>query len=343
MTLATTSALDVTALLPLIWAALIGVAVAFYVVLDGFDLGIGMLFPFAKDDVERDRMLASIAPYWDGNETWLVLGGGGLLVAFPRAYSIIMPAFYLPLMIMLLALVFRGVTFEFRAIAQRKPLWNAVFAGGSTLAGFCQGLVLGGLVQGVKIENGAYAGGPFDWATPFGLLCGLGVVAGYALLGACWLMLKTDGDMAVRAAAKAKVLLIAVLVFMAAVSIYTPLAFPRIAQRWLTMPNLIYLSPVPIVTALVAFAQWRWIEARRDAAPFLAGIALFLLGYLGLVISTFPYIVPPTLTVQEAAAAPSSQMFMLIGTLVLLPFVLGYTALTYWLFRGKVREGAAYH
>ena len=244
---------------------------------------------------------------------------------------------------MLLALVFRGVTFEFRAIAQRKPLWNAVFAGGSTLAGFCQGLVLGGLVQGVKIENGAYGGGPFDWATPFGLLCGLGVVAGYALLGACWLMLKTDGDMAVRAAAKAKVLLIAVLVFMAAVSIYTPLAFPRIAQRWLTMPNLIYLAPVPIVTALVAFAQWRWIEARRDAAPFLATIALFLLGYLGLVISTFPYIVPPTLTIHDAAAAPSSQMFMLIGTLVLLPFVLGYTVLTYWLFRGKVREGAAYH
>jgi len=335
--------MDVATLLPLIWAALIGVAVAFYVVLDGFDLGIGMLFPFAKDDAERDRMLASIAPYWDGNETWLVLGGGGLLVAFPRAYSIIMPAFYLPLMIMLLALVFRGVTFEFRSIAQGKPLWNAVFAGGSTLAGLCQGFVLGGLVQGVKIENGAYAGGPLDWATPFGLLCGLGVVAGYALLGATWLMLKTDGDMAVRAAAKAKVLLIAVLVFMAVVSIYTPLAFPRIAQRWLTMPNLFYLAPVPIVTALVALAQWRWIAARHEVAPFLATVALFLLGYLGLVISTFPYIVPPTLTIHDAAAAPSSQIFMLIGTLVLLPIVLGYTALTYWLFRGKVREGAAYH
>ena len=335
--------LDLTALLPFIWAALIGVAVAFYVILDGFDLGIGMLFPFAKDDAERDRMLASIAPYWDGNETWLVLGGGGLLVAFPRAYSIIMPAFYLPLIVMLLALVFRGVTFEFRSIAQRKPLWNAVFAGGSTLAGLCQGVVLGGLVQGVKIENGAYAGGPFDWATPFGLLCALGVVAGYALLGATWLMLKTDGDMAVRAAAKAKVLLVAVLAFMAAVSIYTPLEIPRIAQRWLTMPNLLYLSPVPTLTALVAFAQWRCIEARREIAAFLAAIALFLLGYLGLVISTFPYIVPPTLTIGDAAAAPSSQTFMLIGTLILLPFVLGYTALTYWLFRGKVREGAAYH
>jgi cytochrome bd ubiquinol oxidase subunit II len=332
-----------TAQLPLIWATLIGVAVAFYVVLDGFDLGIGILFPFAKDDAERDRMLASIAPYWDGNETWLVLGGGGLLVAFPRAYSIIMPAFYLPLIVMLLALVFRGVTFEFRALALRKPLWNAVFAGGSTLAGLCQGFILGGLVQGIKIENGAYAGGPFDWATPFGLLCGLGVIGGYALLGATWLMLKADGDLAARAANQAKALLVAVLVFMAAVSLYTPFALPRIAQRWFTLPNLFYLAPVPALTALIALMEWRWIEMRREAAPFLATIALFMLGYLGLVISSFPYIVPPTLTIWDAAASPSSQMFMLIGTLVLLPAVLGYTAFTYWLFHGKVREGASYH
>jgi len=329
--------------LPLIWAGILGIAVAFYVTLDGFDLGVGMLFPFAKNDAERDRMLASIAPFWDGNETWLVLGGGGLLVAFPRAYSIIMPAFYLPLIVMLLALVFRGVTFEFRAIAQRKPFWNAVFAAGSTVAGLSQGFILGGLVQGVKIENGAFAGGAFDWATPFGVLCGLGVVSGYALLGATWLMLKTDGDMAARAAAKAKVLLLAVLVFMAVVSLYTPLTIPRIAQRWFAPPNLFFLAPVPILTALVALAQWRFIAARRDAAPFLSTIALFLLGYLGLVISTFPYIVPPSLTIRDAAAAPSSQIFMLIGTLVLLPFVVGYTAFTYWLFHGKVREGAIYH
>jgi cytochrome bd ubiquinol oxidase subunit II len=334
---------DITAQLPVIWAAILGIAVVFYVILDGFDLGIGILFPFAQNDAERNRMLASIAPFWDGNETWLVLGGGGLLVAFPRAYSIIMPAFYLPLIVMLLALVLRGVTFEFRTVAYNKPLWNAVFAAGSTVAGLCQGFVLGGLVQGVTVENGAFAGGPFDWATPFGLLCALGVTAGYALLGATWLMLKTDGDMALRAAAKAKVLLVAVLVFMVAVSLYTPLAFPRIAHRWFTLPNLIYLSPVPILTALVAWAQWRWIEARREAAPFLATIALFLLGYLGLVISTFPYIVPPTLTIWDAAAVPSSQTFMLIGTLILLPFIFAYVALTYWLFRGKVREGAAYH
>jgi cytochrome d ubiquinol oxidase subunit II len=335
--------IDLTAQLPLIWAGIIGVAVAFYVVLDGFDLGIGMLFPFAKDDAERDRMLAAIAPFWDGNETWLVLGGGGLLVAFPRAYAIVMPAFYLPIIVMLLALVFRGVTFEFRPIAQRKPLWNAAFAAGSTLAGFCQGLILGGLVQGVKIDGGGFAGGPFDWATPFGVICGLGVIAGYALLGATWLMLKTDGDMAERAATKAKVLLVAVIVFMAVVSIFTPMTIPRIAERWFTLPNLFYLSPVPILTVLIAMAEWRWIGQRRQAAPFLATIALFLLGYVGLVISTFPYIVPPDLTIREAAAAPSSQTFMLIGTLVMLPVILAYAALTYWLFRGKVVEGVAYH
>jgi cytochrome d ubiquinol oxidase subunit II len=332
-----------SAQLPLIWAGLIGVAVALYVILDGFDLGIGILFPFAKSDAERDRMLASIAPFWDGNETWLVLGGGGLLVAFPRAYSIIMPAFYLPIIVMLLSLVFRGVTFEFRGIAHRKPFWNVVFAAGSTIAALCQGLVLGGMVQGVKIQNGAFAGGPFDWLTPFGVLCGCGVVAGYALLGATWLMLKTDGELARRSAAHAKELLVAVLLFMAAVSVYTPLALPRIAHRWFTLPNLFYLAPIPVLTVLIALAQWRSIGARREAAPFLASIALFVLGYLGLVISSYPYIVPPQLTIWDAAAAPSSQLFMLTGTLLLLPIVLGYTAFTYWLFHGKVAEGASYH
>jgi len=203
--------------------------------------------------------------------------------------------------------------------------------------------VLGGMVQGVKIQNGAFAGGPFDWLTPFGVLCGCGVVAGYALLGATWLMLKTDGELARRSAAHAKELLVAVLLFMAAVSVYTPLALPRIAHRWFTLPNLFYLAPIPVLTVLIALAQWRWIGARREAAPFLASIALFVLGYLGLVISSYPYIVPPQLTIWDAAAAPSSQLFMLTGTLLLLPIILGYTAFTYWLFHGKVAEGASYH
>jgi cytochrome d ubiquinol oxidase subunit II len=329
--------------LPLIWAGIIAIAVVFYVILDGFVLGIGILFPFADSDADRDRMLATVKPFWDGNQTWLVLGGGGLLVAFPRGYAVLMPAFYIPLIVMLLALVFRGVTFEFRGIAERKPFWNRVFATASTLAALCQGMILGGVVQGVNIDSGAFAGGPLDWATPFAFVCGLGVVAGYALLGATWLIMKTDGPIAARAVGRANVLLLAVLVFMAAVSIWTPLTIPRIAQRWFTLPNFFYLAPVPVLTALVAlFAFWS-LRKGRDVAPFLSTIALFLLGYLGLGISTFPYLVPPDLTIWEAAAAPASQVFMLVGTLVLLPIILGYTAFIYWLFRGKVREGASYH
>ena len=329
--------------LPLIWAGIIGTAVAMYVIMDGFDLGIGILFPFARSETERDQMMRSIAPFWDGNETWLVLGGAGLFVAFPRAYAVIMPAFYLPVIFMLLALVFRGIAFEFRIVSHSKSGWSWAFVVGSTLAAFAQGVILGGMIQGIKVENGAYAGGPYDWATPFGLLCGLALIAGYGLLGATWLVMKTEGAIAVRARGQSKACLIAVFVFMAAVSLWTPLAEPRIAERWFSLPNFYYLWPVPAVTALVAFGCWYWIEKERDAPPFLAAIALFMLGFLGLVISYFPYLVPPSLTVWDTAAAPSSQIFMLVGTLLLLPFVLGYIVLVYWLFRGKVREGESYH
>jgi cytochrome d ubiquinol oxidase subunit II len=330
--------------LPVIWAALIGTAVALYVILDGFDLGIGILFPYARDDKEQDQMISSIAPFWDGNETWLVLGGGGLWVAFPRAYAVIMPALYLPVIVMLLGLIFRGVAFEFRTVAETsKKYWTFAFAGGSTLAAFCQGLILGGLIQGIKVENGAFAGGTFDFATPFALLCGFGVTAGYALLGACWLVMKTEGEVAVRARRHAKLLLLAVLVFMAIVSLWTPLQFPRIRERWFSLPNILFLWPVPIVTALVAFMAWRWLERGRDFGPFFATIALFLLGYMGLAISVYPYLVPPTLTIWDTAAAPASQIFMLLGTLPLLPIILGYTGFIYWLFRGKLREGESYH
>src|SRR5438874_4162892 len=330
--------------LPVIWAAVIGVAVAMYVILDGFDLGIGLLFPCAKSERERDQMMNSVAPFWDGNETWLVLGGAGLFVAFPRAYAIIMPAFYLPVILMLLGLVFRGVAFEFRWIAlSSKPVWNLGFTAGSAIAGFCQGLILGGLIQGIKVENGAFAGSAFDWATPFSVLCGFGVLAGYALLAATWLVLKTEGAVAERARAQAKLLLIAVLAFMAVVSLWTPLAFERIAARWFSLPNILFLWPVPLVTALVAFAAWRALEAGRELVPFVAVIALFLLGYLGLVISSYPYLVPPALTVWQTAAHPASQIFMLLGTVALLPLIFVYIGFVYWIFRGKVREGEGYH
>ena len=330
--------------LPLIWAALIGVAVAMYVILDGFDLGIGILFPFAKSERERDQMVASIAPFWDGNETWLVLGGGGLWVAFPQAYAVIMPALYLPVIVMLLGLIFRGVAFEFRHVAEKsKVYWNIAFAAGSIVAALAQGVILGGLIQGIKVQNGAFAGGAFDWATPFAALCAIAVATGYALLGATWLVMKTEGAVTQRAREQAKWLLLGVLGFMALVSLWTPLAFDRIAARWFSTPNIYFLWPVPIVTVVVALAAWQWLLSGRTVLPFLAVIALFLLGYLGLVISNFPYLVPPSLTVWQTAAVPASQIFMLIGTLILLPIILGYVVFIYWIFRGKVREGESYH
>jgi cytochrome d ubiquinol oxidase subunit II len=330
--------------LPVIWAALIGVAVALYVVLDGFDLGIGILFPFARNEGERDQMMNSVAPFWDGNETWLVLGGGGLWVAFPQAYAVIMPALYLPVIVMLLALVFRGVAFEFRNLAvASKSFWDSALIGGSAIAALCQGAILGGLIQGVKMADGAYAGGAFDWATPFTALCALGVLCGYALLGATWLVLKTEGAIAERARRQAKNLLLVVLAFMAIVSLWTPLAFERIAQRWFATPNILFLWPVPFATALAAVVGWRALERGYELTPFLAAIALFLLGYLGLVISVFPYLVPPDLTIWQAAATPATQAFMLVGTLALLPIILGYVAFVYWIFRGKVRADDSYH
>lgn len=329
--------------LPVIWAALIGGAVSLYVILDGFDLGIGILFPFAKDDRERDQMMATVKPFWDGNETWLVLGGGGLFVAFPQAYAIIMPALYLPVIVMLLGLIFRGVAFEFRSVAETKAKWNLAFSAGSTIAAFSQGVILGGMIQGIRIENGAFAGGSFDWATPFAALCGLALVSGYGLLGATWLVMKAEGPVGQRGRSQAKLLLLAVLVFMGIVSLWTPMMSERIFARWFSLPNFYFLWPVPAVTALVAFALWRWIEKGREILPFFASIVLFLLGYLGIVISNFPHLVPPSLTVWDAAASPASQIFMLVGTLVLLPIILGYTAMIYWVFRGKVAEGESYH
>jgi cytochrome d ubiquinol oxidase subunit II len=328
--------------LPAIWAAIIGTAVALYVILDGYDLGVGMLFPFTKTEAERDQMMRSIAPFWDGNETWLVLGGAGLLVAFPLAYSVIMPALYLPVIVMLLGLIFRGIAFEFRTVSHSKTAWNIAFSAGSTVATFAQGVVLGGLIQGIKVENNAYAGGPLDWATPFALFCGLALGSGYLLLGATWLVMKTDGVVADRARAHAKIILLVVLAFMAVVSLWTPLAYPRIFERWFSVPNIFYLWPVPVVTLAVAFLLGQSLAKGRDVLPFLATIALFLLGYLGLVISNFPYLVPPSLTVWQTAAAPSSQIFMLIGTLLLLPIVIGYIVFVYWLFRGKVKAGESY-
>jgi cytochrome d ubiquinol oxidase subunit II len=330
--------------LPLAWAAIIGFAVAMYVILDGFDLGIGILFPFAKNEKERDQMMNTVAPFWDGNETWLVLGGAGLLVAFPVAYAILMPAFYLPVTLMLLGLVLRGVSFEFRWIANRsKTFWNFAFAGGSFVAAFMQGIILGSMISGVRVAGTQYAGGTFDWLTPFALTCGLAVVAGYALLGATWLIMKTDGEVARASRAQALYALYAVLFFMAVVSLWTPLREPRIAQLWFTLPDSIVFWPVPAVTALLALGCLYWLRAKNDYLPFLCAIGLFFMGYSGLVISNFPYLVPVKLTIWDTAAVPSSLIFSLVGALIMLPVLIGYTVFVYWLFRGKIREGEGYH
>jgi len=330
--------------LPVIWAAIIALAVGMYVILDGFDLGIGILFPTTRDEAMRDQMMNSVAPFWDGNETWLVLGGGGLWVASPLAYSIVMPALYLPVIVMLLALIFRGVSFEFRWVAKpRHRLWDIAFAGGSIVAAFAQGVILGGLLQGITVQNGAFGGGSFDWLAPFPLLTGVGLVAGYALLGATWLTMRTVGPTSEHGRRLARPLMLVVAVVAALVSLWTPLVFQHIAERWFTAPNIYYLWIFPALTALLVIAVWRALGRQHAALPFFGTIGIFILCYLGLLISNFPYLIPPTVTVWEASSAPASQIFILIGTLFLLPLVLCYTVFVYWTFRGKLEEGEGYH
>ncbi|HLW27069.1 MAG TPA: cytochrome d ubiquinol oxidase subunit II [Kiloniellales bacterium] len=330
--------------LPVIWAGVLGLAVAMYVILDGFDLGIGILFPATHAEEERDVMMNSVAPFWDGNETWLVLGGGALWVAFPAAYAIIMPAHYLPVIGLLLALVLRGVSFEFRWVAKpRHRKWDVAFVLGSTLAAFLQGTILGSLLQGIEVADGQFAGGAFDWLTPFSVFVGLAVVAGYGLLGATWLIMRTTGPVQALGRDWAVRLLVAVIVAMGLVSLWTPLGSDHVAERWFSTPNIYYLWPVPLVTALVALITWQAIRKERNALPFVGAVLLFLLGFLGLVISAMPYLVPPDLTIWDVSGSSSSQLFLLVGTLVLFPLVIGYTVFVYWMFRGKVSPGEGYH
>lgn len=341
--------------LPLIWAVLIAIAVMMYVLLDGFDLGIGILTGFAADEAERSMMTASIEPVWDGNETWLVLGGGGLFAAFPLAYSILIPAFYLPVLIMLAALIFRGVAFEFRHKAVRQPtkrFWNGAFFGGSLVAALSQGVILGAFVQGVAVEGRAYAGGGFDWLTPFSLLTGFAVVIGYVLLGSCWLILKTEGALHDGAKKWARRSLAGVALAMALVSFATLSIDPRVTARWgVSMAHVEWssfsvLAPIPLVGAALMVALWRDLSqktAAPDWRPILLAAGIFLTGYLGLAVSLFPYNVPFAKTVWETAARDNALGFMLAGAAVMLPVILGYTAYVYHLFWGKVKTGEGYH
>ena len=329
--------------LTIVWALIIVFAVFVYVVMDGFDLGIGILFPLFKVGPERDTAMNSIAPVWDGNETWLVLGGGGLLAAFPLAYGVILSALYAPIIAMLLALVFRGVAFEFRwRDPAHRPVWDFAFCGGSLLAALSQGIVLGALLQGVAVSGRAYAGGWWDWLTPFSLLTGVSVVVAYALLGATWLILKTEGDLQRQVRHLAWRLGAATLAAVAAVSGATPFLKGAYFDRWLSYPNILTLAPVPILVAVAAYAFGRSLKSGRELAPFLLTLFVFLLCFVGLGVSVYPFVVPGAITIWEAATVRSSQIFMLIGTALIMPLILIYTGWSYWVFRGKVKaEG--YH
>lgn len=335
---------DLADALPVILALILGLAVVLYVVLDGFDLGIGILFPFYQEEAERDLIMNSVAPFWDGNETWLVLGGVALWAAFPKAFAIILPAVYMPVIIMLLALIFRGVAFEFRWVAKpRQRKWDVSFAFGSTLAAFAQGLILGTVLQEIPVEDGQFAGSAMEWLTPFSVMCGLALVAGYALLGATWLMMKTEGRVEQEARRLGIPLLFGLFGFIIIVSIWTPLEIDRIAERWFSIPNIFFLVQIPIATLLLFWLCWHGIRRGRPILPFATSVGLFLLAFLGLVISNVPYLVPPTLTVWDAASHPSSQLFFLVGAAILLPMILAYTVLVFWLFRGKLKPGEGYH
>ena len=331
--------------LPMIWAGLLALVIFIYVALDGFDLGIGIIFPLLDSEHDRGTSMNSVAPVWDGNETWLVLGGGGLFAAFPLAYAIVMPALYAPFIIMLLALVFRGVAFEYRwRDPSHKPIWDVSFTFGSLVATFMQGIVLGAFVQGIEVQGRAYAGGWWDWLTPFTLTTGVALCCGYALLGAGWLILKTEGGLRLRAYALAKRFALATLCFVVIVSIWTPFLSPDIFDRWFTVPNMYFVAPVPLLTALAAGLIARGLHKRQDAVIYPVTIALLGLGFVGLGVGLTPWIVPRAVTIHQAAAPDESLLFMLVGAMIMLPLILGYTGYSYWIFRGKLKnDGAGYH
>jgi cytochrome d ubiquinol oxidase subunit II len=327
-----------------LWTIILGAAVFLYVLLDGFDLGVGMLYGLATNRADRSLIMDSIAPVWDGNETWLVLGSVGLLAAFPLAFAIIIPALYFPILIMLLALVFRGVAFEFHfRDAAHVTFWDRAFSLGSVIATFAQGIVLGAFIQGFSVEGRTFTGSSLDCFTPFSIFTGLALIFGYGLLGAGWLILKTEGELQMTARRQGRWCFMAVLTAIGIASLWTPLMDIDISHRWFSLPNIIYLSPVPLITLAIAFFEWRSLNNRSEIAPFMGAIGLFLMSYIGIAISLFPMIVPHHFTLWQAAASPDTQAFLIIGTLFMLPVILMYSAWSYWVFRGKVRADIGYH
>ena len=332
--------------LSLIWFVIIVFATLMYIVMDGFDLGIGILFPVTRDAHDRDVMVNSVAPVWDGNETWLVLGGAGLFGAFPLAYAVIVDALTIPLTLMLIGLIFRGVAFEFRfkATPAHRPFWDKAFLSGSLLATFTQGVVVGAVLNGVPVTGRTFSGGALDWLTPFNLFCGVGLVIAYALLGASWLVMKSEEPLQGKMRKAARKLLLAMLVVIAVISLWTPLTHSAIADRWFSLPNLYFFSPVPLLVVVLSAWLWRSLgNPDSHTLPFVQTLGLIFLGFSGLGISIWPHIIPPDITLWQAAAPPQSQGFMLVGALLIIPIILVYTLWSYYVFRGKVQHGAGYH
>ena len=331
--------------LPVVWYGVIGFGVLMYVLLDGFVLGLGILAPFAEDEHQLDHMMNTAAPIWDGNETWLVLGGAALFGAFPLAYAVVLSALYLPLIFMLLGLIFRGVAFEFRfkAKAAKRHIWDKAFIGGSLTATFFQGVALGAYIDGFEVVDRVYVGGSLDWLTPFSLFCGLALIAAYALLGCTWLIMKTEGRLQLQMHDMARPLVFVLLGVTGIVSLWTPLAHTEIAERWFSLPNIFWFMPVPLLVLLCTWALLRAVARNANYSPFLLTLTLIFLGYSGLGISLWPNIIPPSISIWEAAAPPQSQGFILVGALFIIPFILMYTAWSYYVFRGKVTEEDGYH
>lgn len=327
----------------LIWIAIVGVGIFLYVVLDGFDLGIGILSRFAPSDADRHLMIASVSPFWDGNETWLILGAVGLMAAFPMAFAIIVPALYFPILAMLVGLMFRGVAFEYRVVpGAHAGIWDLAFCAGSALAAFSQGIMLGMFVEGFNVTGRTFTGTSFDWLAPFPLLSGAALIFGYALLGAGWLVMKIEGELQSWARRMGRLTLCVVLMFIVAVSLAMLLKQPQVFGRWLRLPNVLFLWPVPVTTAAAAFWAWRSLGGSGDAQPFLATVTMFGASFVGLAISLWPMIVPTSVDLWTAAASPSSQAFLLVGTAILLPVIMAYSGWSYWVFRGKVRADSGY-
>jgi cytochrome d ubiquinol oxidase subunit II len=332
--------------LPLLWAVIILFSIMMYVVMDGFDLGIGMLFPWYPEKADRDVMMNTVAPVWDGNETWLVLGGAGLLAAFPMAYAAVLSALYLPVTFMLVGLIFRGVAFEFRfkTAAGKRRVWDWSFCLGSFCAAFFQGVTLGAYLDGIALRDGQFAGGALDWISPFSLFTGVGLVVAYMLLGSTWLVMKTGGELQAAMRRRTRHWAWALVAVLVVLSLWTPWAHPAIAARWFTLPNLFWFAPVPVLVGVATLLLLRAL--RRDdshAQPFLLTLALVFLGYSGLGISLWPHVIPPDVTIWAAAGPPQSLGFALVGALLIIPVILMYTAFSYWVFRGKVDPGEGYH